>query len=343
MLSHVLHCIDLELQKDKDDTKLPDVVLTEKWVKLELKLKNKTGLVDRKDITDIVKPIKMQFLLLNHCDEVKEAIEKHFDKCNLAYSTEEVDVEMLLNEHIIFSEVTDFLRNKAEELVIQIAPRTSGAKQSLVSKLSAQVEDNLVHFFYDHEGRIHIVGYLEIATDIKRAVDNVICLSSKPFLLRLTFDALIIELLQLKDVVIVLNNYLRQRNEETEWVIENGQLCIVSSTTIDPKIFQSAIFEQFLMTGFSTKAIGGHEPFTTTTHFRSTVQKNINKRLVQKPFEQCIFVASTKDIVAKLLHEELKYNMCNKADCEISLSGRCIVNSLFQNLSILGNVFNSIH
>ncbi|VDI45036.1 Hypothetical predicted protein [Mytilus galloprovincialis] len=30
-----------ELQKDKDDTKPPDVVLTEKWVKLELKLRTK--------------------------------------------------------------------------------------------------------------------------------------------------------------------------------------------------------------------------------------------------------------------------------------------------------------
>ncbi|XP_076085830.1 uncharacterized protein LOC143056603 isoform X2 [Mytilus galloprovincialis] len=261
----------------------------------------------------------MQFLLLNHCDEIKEAIDKHFDKCNLTYSTEVVVVEMLSNKHIIFSEVTDILRNKTEEVVIQIAPRTSRAKESLVRKLSTQVEDNLVHFFYDHEGRIHIVGFLEIATDIKRAVDNVKCLSSKPVLLCLTFDAFLIELLQMDDVVIVLNNYLRQKNVETEWGIENGQLCIASSTTIDPNIFQSAIYEQFSMAGFSTEAIGGHEPFTTTTHFRSTVQKNINKRLVQKQFEQCTVVASTKDIVARLLHEELKHNRCNKEDCEISL------------------------
>ncbi|VDI69706.1 Hypothetical predicted protein, partial [Mytilus galloprovincialis] len=308
------------LQKDKDDTILPDVELTKEWVKFELKLKNKTGLVDRKDITDIIKPIKMQFLLLNHCDEIKEAVDKNFDKCNLTYSTEVMVVEVLSNKHIIFSEVTDILRNKAEELVIQIAPRTSRAKESLVRKLSAQVEDNLVHFFYDHEGRIHIVGFLEIATDIKRAVDNVKCLSSKPVLLWLTFDALLIELLQMDDMVIVLNNYLRQRNVETEWGIENGQLCIASSTTIDPKVFQSAVYEQFSIAGFSTKAIGGHEPFTTTTHFISTVQKNINKRLVQKQFEQCIVVASTKDIVARLLHEELKHNMCKKVDCDISLS-----------------------
>lgn len=326
MLSHAIHCIVLDLQKDKDDTNLPGVELTKEWVKLELKLKNKTGLVDRKDITDIVKPIKMQFLLLNHCDEIKEAIDEHFDKCNLTYSTEVVVVEMLSNKHIIFSEVTDILRNKTEEVVIQIAPRTSRAKESLVRKLSTQVEDNLVHFFYDHEGRIHIVGFLEIATDIKRAVDNVKCLSSKPVLLCLTFDAFLIELLQMDDVVIVLNNYLRQKNVETEWGIENGQLCIASSTTIDPNIFQSAIYEQFSMAGFSTEAIGGHEPFTTTTHFRSTVQKNINKRLVQKQFEQCTVVASAKDIVARLLHEELKHNRCNKEDCEISLLGKFVIN-----------------
>ncbi|CAC5400969.1 unnamed protein product [Mytilus coruscus] len=115
----------------------------------------------------------MQFLLQKHSEEIKEAIEKHFDKCNLTYSTEEVVVEMLSNENIIFSELTDILRNQAEELVIQIAPRTSRAKESLLCNLSAQVKDDLVHFFYDHEGRIHIVGFLEINSDINRAVDNV--------------------------------------------------------------------------------------------------------------------------------------------------------------------------
>ncbi|CAG2242546.1 PARP10_14_15 [Mytilus edulis] len=145
------------------------------------------------------------------------------------------------------------------------------------------------------------------------------CLSSL-LMKKIQFDPLVIELLTCSEASRLFCETLEKENIQLVWKVNEsgaGSLQFYCNQDIDVCIVKSAIYENFLSTGLSTLAEGceNANAFLKSQIFTDIIAKNKNKLLVCKYTDRGVLIASTKEIIKDLFHQEKLFRKRKNTSC----------------------------
>ncbi|XP_063409307.1 uncharacterized protein LOC134692732 [Mytilus trossulus] len=134
------------------------------------------------------------------------------------------------------------------------------------------------------------------------------CLSSL-LMKKIQFDPLVIQLLTCSEASLLFCEILEKENIQLVWKVDKSGaegLQFYCNQDINVCIVKSAIYENFLSTGLSTSDEGceNANAFHKSQIFTDIIAKNRNKLLVCKYTDKGILIASTKEIIKDLFHQE---------------------------------------